>query len=236
MKARGSMLLDRGLTFELLEVAFRIATSDQPWEQQRRLLTVALRDHVSAQEAEGKTKKCLTRIWVNPPPEAAPMIAWVTRHAYVADDRRVLHLGAILGTFPFAGTVAAVIGRALALEGEVNASDVRRRVRGVWGDKASVDVAARKVYTTFKSLGVLAGGGRGPLVAAPRLPVPGPIALWVVHSLLLTRQAQAVADSDVDGAPELFWAALGQRSNGYPLVSRHTEGRGRTVWSGWDVR
>lgn len=231
MKARGSMLLDRGLTLELLEVAFRIATSDEPWEQQRRLLTVALRDHVSAQEAEGKTKKCLTRIWVNPPPEAAPMIAWATRNAYLADDRRVLHLAAILATFPFAGTVAAVTGRALALEGEVQAADVRRRVREVWGDKASVDVAARKVYTTFRSLGVLAGGGRAPIAAAPRLPVPAPIAMWVVHALLLTRQAQSVADGDLDGAPELFWAALGPRDNDYPLVSRHTEGRGRTVWS-----
>jgi hypothetical protein len=231
MRARGNMLLDRGLNLELLEVAFRIASSKEPWERQRRLLTVALRDHVSPQEAEGKTKKCLTRIWLNPPPEAAPMIAWGTEHAHLAGDRRILHLAAVLATFPFAGTVATVIGRALALEGEVQARDVRRRVREVWGDKASVDVAARKVYTTFKSLGVLVGSGREPMGAAPRLPVPAPIAVWVVHSLLLTRQTHAVADSDIDGAPELFWAALGQRKTGYPLLSRHTEGRGRAVWS-----
>lgn len=231
MKARGSMLLDRALTIELLDVAFRIASSDEPWEHQRRLLTVALRDHVSAQEAEGKTKKCLTRVWVNPPPEAAPMIAWAIKHASLAGDRRVLHLAAVLATFPFAGTVAAVIGRALALEGEVQAADVRRRVREVWGDKSSVDISARKVYTTFKSLGVIAGGGRDPIAAAPRLPVPAPLALWVVHALLLTRQAQSIADADLDSAPELFWVALGRRDNDYPLVSRHTEGRGRTVWS-----
>src|SRR6059058_6183936 len=99
MKPRGSMLLDRRLTLELLEVAFRIATSNEPWEQQRRLLTVALRDHVSAQEAEGKTKKCLTRVWLNPPSEAAPMIAWARDNVPVDIDRRVIHLGAVLATF-----------------------------------------------------------------------------------------------------------------------------------------
>lgn len=225
------MLLDRGLTIDLLDVAFRIATSGEPWAQQRQLLTVALRDHVSAQEAEGKTKKCLTRIWVNPPPEAAPMITWATEHTSLVGDRRLLHLAAVLATFPFAGTVAAVIGRALAFEGEVQAVDVRRRVREVWGDKASVDVAARKVYTTFKSLGVLTGGGRQPIIAGPRMTVPSSVGLWVVHALLLTRRTDAVADNDVNGAPELFWATMEGRCNGYPFLSRHSEGIGRVVWA-----
>ena len=73
---RYGMLLDRGLTFEQLEVARRVAVANTDPRTNRRQLTIALRDVVSDQEAEGKTKKCLTRVWLNPPSEAAEMIAW----------------------------------------------------------------------------------------------------------------------------------------------------------------
>ena len=88
-------------------------------------------------------------------------------------------------------------------------------MREVWGDKASVDVSARKVYTTFKSLGVLAGSGREPLVAAPRLRVPAPMTVWVVHALLLTRQTDAVADSDMKST-KMHHARIMR----WPVVSR----------------
>jgi hypothetical protein len=64
MSAGGSigMVLDRALNVDLLDVALRVETEHGGASDARRLLTVALRDHVSAQEAEGKTKKCLSRI------------------------------------------------------------------------------------------------------------------------------------------------------------------------------
>lgn len=56
------MLLDRGLTLEQLDLAYDIAVADPDPKTNRRRLTMALRDLVSEQEAEGKTKKCLTRV------------------------------------------------------------------------------------------------------------------------------------------------------------------------------
>jgi hypothetical protein len=50
------MVLDRALTPTLLDVALRVATESGESRDARRLLTVALRDHISAQESEGKTK------------------------------------------------------------------------------------------------------------------------------------------------------------------------------------
>ena len=70
------MLLDRGLTLEQLDLAYDIAREDPDPKTNRKRLTMGLRDVVSEQEAEGKTKKCLTRVWLNPPPEASEMIAW----------------------------------------------------------------------------------------------------------------------------------------------------------------
>ena len=70
------MLLDRDLTLDQLNLAYDIAVDDPDPKTNRRRLTIALRDLVSGQEAEGKTKKCLTRVWLNPPPEAEVMIRW----------------------------------------------------------------------------------------------------------------------------------------------------------------
>jgi hypothetical protein len=230
VKPRGPMIYDRGLTPDLLDVALRIANSGQPWERQRQLLTIALRDRVSAQEAGGKTKKCLTRVWINPPDEARMMITWAISHAQLAVDRRPLHLGALLATFPFFASVAGIIGRALRLEGQVEGGDVRRRTRDVWGDKSSVDVGARKVYTTLRSFGVLEGGTRAPLMPGKCVGVPDALAPWMIHALMLSRRVNSVADTEIVSAPELFWAGPMSRVDVYPYLARHTEGRQRRVW------
>jgi hypothetical protein len=224
------MILDRDLRLDLFEVALRVASDPSPESEKRKLLTVALRDYVSSQEAEGKTKKCLSRVWVSPPEKARDMIAWARNHPQLALDPRLLHLGALLATFPFVGGVTGVIGRATALDGRVEPAEVRRRARALWGDRSSIDVGARKVYTTLLRLGVLEGGGRGPLVRGAMLGAEGEMAAWTIHALLLTRGVTAVTDSELGAAPELFWTKLSRPGGGYPLLARHSESGHRGVW------
>ena len=225
------MILDRDLSADLFDVAFRVATADTKWAEKRKLLTVALRDHVSAQEAQGKTKKCLTRVWINPPVEAREMVTWGREHPQLARDRRVLHLGALLATYPFAGAVTAIVGRSLALDGQAQLVDVRRKARALWGDRPSIDIGARKTYTTLLRLGVLTGGGLAPLARGEILEVDGEVAGWLVHALLLTRGVSSVSDAELATAPELFWTKLGRPTCGYPLIERHNEGGRRVIWA-----
>jgi hypothetical protein len=228
----GGMILDRDLTPDLLDVALRIANADTCWADKRKLLTVALRDHVSVQEAQGKTKKCLTRVWVNPPSPAAGMIAWGRQHSQLASDRRLLHLGAVLATFPFAGSVAVVVGRALALDGQIAAVDVRNKIKAVWGDRSSVDIGARKAYTTFLRLGALTGGGSAPLTAGMTFEANSEMAAWLIHALMLTRCVTSINAAELAAAPELFWVTLARPDGGgYPLLERHNEGGRRVVWA-----
>jgi hypothetical protein len=224
------MILDRDLAPDLFDVALRVASGPTPWVDKRKLLTVALRDHVSAQEAQGKTKKCLTRIWVNPPPPAAQMISWGRDNQQLAIDRRLLHLGALLATFPFAGGIAALIGKALALDGHAEPADIRQRARAIWGDRPAIDIGARKTYTTLLRFGILTGGGRTSLARGEVFGADAEIAGWLIHSLLLTRGTPSVSDIDLVAAPELFWAKLGRPDGHYPLIVRHTEGGRRMVW------
>jgi hypothetical protein len=219
------MVLDRALTPELLDVALRIATEAGDSPDARRLLTVALRDHVSPKEAEGKTKKCLTRVWVHPPDPARDMIRWAVAMQALDVDRTVLHFGAILATFPFSGLVASIVGRQLHLEGAVEPRLVRAETTAVLGDRSTIDIGARKVVTTMRYLGLLEGPDGKPLLLGKQPVVPPPLNAWLMHALLLTRQVGAIGVDEPSRAFELVTVkAENGRPNGYPHLELHMEG------------
>lgn len=226
-KASYGMLLDRGLTLEQLELARHISILDPDLHSNRRRLTVALRDVVSDQEAEGKTKKCLTRVWLNPPPDAAEMIAWA-RIVDVPDlALPLLHFGAVLATFPFAGAVARVLGQHLLTDSRAEARQVRAEVRRSQGDRSSVDVAARKAYTTFRHLGVVEQTGQVLHAPAGAIQVPKLLAPWLSHAVLLTRQAESLPTTSLRNAPELLGIQIpGVMVRGYPHLETHSHAGG----------
>jgi len=223
------MVLDRALTPELLDVALRVATEAGDSRDGRKLLTVALRDHVSAQEAQGKTKKCLSRVWVHPPGASCEMIRWATGNHTFDPDRIVLHFVAILATFPFAGLVASIVGRQIHLDGAVEPRRVRTEARMVLGDRSTIDIGARKVVTTMRYLGLLEGPAGGPLHVGRQPVVPSALSAWVMHALLLTRQVGAVGADEPARAFELATVKVETSSvNSYPFLELHAEGN-RTV-------
>jgi len=222
------MVLDRALTPDLLDVAMLVAIDHGSSPDARRLLTIALRDHTSAQEAEGKTKKCLSRIWVAPPAPAEKMVRWALDHLDADPDRRILHLGAMLATFPFAGTVCGVVGRQLHVEGAVDPMAVRTQVCAILGDRSTIDVGARKVVTTLRYLGLLVPDGRR-LQASPNRPEASRELIgWLSHALLLTRQIESLAVDEATRAPELAVIRVPGSPQGdeYSLLETFSEGSG----------
>lgn len=222
------MIVDRALTPDLLDVSLRVATNAPDDPDARRLLTIALRDHVSAQEAKGKTKKCLSRVWVAPPERARPMIRWAIDHQAEAKDRPALHYGALLATFPFAGAVAAIVGRQLHLDGRVEPARVKAEVRAAHGDRSTIDVGTRKVLTTMRYLGLLDGPNGGPLTTGTQPGLSPAFSGWLLHALLLTRQVEAIATDEPPRAPELATLRVESVASDYPLLETHAE-NGRSV-------
>lgn len=223
MTSAYGMLLDRGLTLEQLELPRRVSIADPDLSSNRRRLTIALRDLVSDQEAEGKTKKCLTRVWLNPPTEASEMIAWARLFDCSSPVLPLLHFGAVLATFPFAGAVACVLGQHIQTDGRAEAAQVRVAVRRSLGDRSSVDVAARKVYTTFRNLGVVRQAGQVLESGIGPIDVPTSLGLWLSHAVLLTRQADSLPTTSLRNAPELLGIQLpGALSRDYPLLETHS--------------
>lgn len=197
------MLLDRDLSTELLELARQVSADDTDLRSSRRTLAVTLRDHVSDQEAEGKTKKCLTRAWLNPPDEASDVIAWGRVHVPARTALPVFHFGALLASFPFVGVVARTLGQHLRREGSIRAQDLRSEVKRIVGDRSSVDVAARKAYTTFRNLGLLDMEDHL-LRPAKSMPAAGDLSSWLFAAVLCSRQATESPLSTLLTAPELL--------------------------------
>jgi hypothetical protein len=223
------MIYDRALTPELLDVGLRVATKSGTSPDARRLLTVALRDHVSDQEAQGKTKKCLSRIWLQPPRAARPMIAWAVDHQQLDPTHTVIHLGALIATFPFAAAVTTIVGRHLQLDGQLDPRTVKAETRLRFGDRSTIDVGARKVLTTLRYLGLLAGPDGGPYRQGDQPVVPAELTAWITHAVLLARQATAVGTEEAARAPELALLKVPSGwSYDYPLLELHSEAS-RTV-------
>jgi hypothetical protein len=226
MSAGGSigMVLDRALTLELLDVALRVATEHRHDPSARKLLSVALRDFLTRQEAENKTKKVLTRVWVVPPEGAQPTIRWAIDHQDRFADRRALHFGALLATFPFFGSIAAAIGRQIRIEGAADRKSVRRHARTSFGEREFIDQGASKCLATMRNLALLEGGRDGPYVVGSRPQVPSELSGWFLHSLILTRQTESESVGELSRAPELSFLDLATTvTSTYPLIELHTE-------------
>lgn len=230
-QARTRRAPTRAMTLELLDDVYRVASLDQPLERRLELLTIALREHVTEREAKNQAKKMVTRIWLNPPEPAAPMIRWAIENPAEFPDHRVLHLGALLATTPFVASVLAHLGRSFALDEHPTVPDLRRRIVAVWGASTGTEEAVGKTITTLRRLRAVDGGGRKPVVPAQPIAATPIAATWLVHATILARELESIDTFDAARAPELFWVRDMTPSTDYPLLEIHTEGINRKVWA-----
>ena len=87
-----------------------------------------------------------------------------------------------------------------------------------------------KTVTSLRRLGVVDGGERRPVTRSPRLAPSPPAAAWLVHAVMLCRQAGSIGVRDAASAPELFWADQNTPDPDYPHLELHTEAANRQVW------
>jgi hypothetical protein len=222
------MILDRALNLDLLDVALRVATEHGDDPDAREWLTVALRDFVTPQEAENKTRKVLTRVWVVPPANARDMIRWGIDRQHEVTDRRALHYGALLATFPFFGSIAAAAGRQIHIDGAADRKSLRAIARSMFGEREFIDAGASKTLATMRNLALLDGPKEGPYGVGTQITVPPSFSSWFLHALALTRQAESVRVAELSRAFELTVVDVEPAASPYPLLEMHAE-NGSTV-------
>jgi hypothetical protein len=222
------MVLDRALTLDMLDAALRIATEHRKDPAARQFLAAALKDLVTPQEAENKTKHVLARVWLAPPASARSMIEWAIEHQDQFIDRRALHYGALLATFPFFGSIAAAVGRQISIDGAADRRTVRTHARVTFGQREFIDAGASKSLRTMKNLGLIDGLHDGPIHVAARPVVPAYLSSWFLHVLILTRQVGSANVGDLSHAFELSFLELVPGAPPYPFLELHAE-NGRSV-------
>jgi hypothetical protein len=229
--ARTPRALDRILTLPLLDDVYRVAAMDKSALERSELLTIALREHTSDADADNKMKKTVTRIWVNPPAPAAPMIRWALQHPEEFPDHRVMHAGAVLATVPYIGSVITQLGRLLALREAPTVVELRRRMVSQWGDSSTVQAGVGKTITSLRRLDIVTGGGREPIRPTTKLAATAIGSSWLIHAAMLAREVQSIDVHEALGLPELFWACVLHATADYPFLELHREGPNRRVWS-----
>ena len=132
--------------------------------------------------------------------------------------------------FPFVGSVLGQLGRSFALDQTLTVPDLRRRLVARWGETSTVRGAVGKTVTSLRRLGVVDGGGLHPVTRCPRLAASPLGAAWLVHAVMLCRQAGSIEVRDAAGAPEIFWADQTTPNPNYPHLELHTEALNRRVW------
>ena len=222
--------LDRALSLRLLETVHRIASLDVGTRERSAQLTIALRAHTTDADAETRLKWAVSRIWINPPRPATEMIRWAIDHPEHFPDRRIMHTGALMATIPFVGSTLSQLGRSFALDQTLTVPGLRRRLVARWGETSTVREAAGKTVTTLRRLGVVDGGGRQPVTRCPRHEASPLATAWLVHAVILCRQASSIEVRDAATAPELFWADQTTPDPDYPHLELHTEALHRRVW------
>jgi len=190
MSERRVIGFDRELRLEWLDaVASRAAAGDAP-EVVRPWLDEHLADVLGGKGRSGnrgKTVTVLTRIWVNVPLRCVPLRnrALGMLSAGDASDRLALHWAMASAVYPFFAEVVTVMGRLLALQGEVERQAVIRRVVETWGDRPAVSRGCRAVWHSVKGWGVLdEGSRRGLYTRRSGLPKPSPAVLGLLFDAL----------------------------------------------------
>jgi hypothetical protein len=153
MKPLPNIGFDRFIARSWLDLALAIAAGEREREELIRLLD----QDIIGIEARSKTSVILNRIWLSPHP---------TLVAYVADgvslyksnpniDTMALHWCMALRSHPLFSSIADSIGRLTKLHGEFTASQVLRRIKEQYGDRASVVRATAAVIQTLVAWGVI---------------------------------------------------------------------------------
>lgn len=136
MKPLPNIGFDRFIARSWLDLALAIAAGERERDELIRLLD----QDIIGLEARSKTSVILNRIWLSPHPTLA---------AYAADgvslyilnpniDTMALHWCMALRSHPFFASIADSIGRLIKLHGEFTSSQVLRRIKEQYGDRASV--------------------------------------------------------------------------------------------------
>ena len=208
--ARTTIGFDRTLDIEWLDATAARAARGQSTAEVREFLWRFLEDLVPGDtnsSGRGKTLTVLTRIWLAVPPGAGRLrdAALQCIGSATGEQKIAIHWAMVLGTHPFFYDVLANVGNLLILNGQVNRSQIKRRMTDTWGDRSTLERTIQHVLRSVGKWGLLSNGpDKGSLIAGSRrIPISDEIGRLLIHAVLLSH-ASALPLSQLNSHPALF--------------------------------
>jgi hypothetical protein len=123
-----------------------------------------------------------------------------------SQDHLAVHWGMMGVVYPFWGAVAAAVGKLAALQTEIQAAQIHRRMQEQFGERETVRVSTRRAFGSFVEWGVVKRGkGKQGYVLAPKRAVTDPkLAAWLVEALVRQSQNDLMPVNALSRAPGLF--------------------------------
>ena len=201
---------DRTIHIEWLDIAAaRVSRGELPTET-RKVLWDFLEDLVPGNtnnSGRGKTLTVLTRIWLTVPEQVEPLRDRALKCISAAngENRVAVHWAMVVATHPFFFDVATHVGKLLALHGQANRSQIKRRMTESWGDRSTLERTIQHVLKSMAQWGVLKPGlEKGSLVVASNpIRVSEEIAELLVHGVMLS-QGRGMSFSQLVSHPAIF--------------------------------
>jgi hypothetical protein len=201
---------DRTIHLEWLDMAAgRVSSGDAPLEV-RNALWHFLEDLVPGNtnnSGRGKTLTVLTRIWLTVPTKNEPLRASAIKCLSSAngENRVAVHWAMVIATHPFFFDVATHVGKLLALHGQANRTQIKRRMTESWGDRSTLERTIQHVLKSMAQWRVLRPGSeKGSLVLARKpIRVSEEIAELLVYGAMLS-QGRGMLLSQLVSHPAIF--------------------------------
>jgi hypothetical protein len=174
--------------------------------------------------AKKKTRTVLNRLWLEPRPD---LVEFADRGVQIyrdAPDTSVSALtwGMALGTYPFFGKVAEIVGRLTALQGDCTSAEVHRRMSEIFGEREGTRRMTNMVLQSQTSWGAIERLNNGKrIVRKNAIDLHGaPVATWLAEACLrYTGRTLPVAN--IDSNPIIYPFNLGG-STSYLLSKSRT--------------
>ena len=183
---------DRTIALEWLDAALaRALTGEAPEESAKALWEFldGIEPGATLQSSRGKTLTVLNRVWISVPEPAKPLKQAALRAVggTSGETRIAVHWAMVVGTHPFFFDVATHVGQLTKLHGQVNRSQLKRRMAETWGERSTVERAILRVVQSMEQWGVLRPGeDKGSVIGSGhRIAVKGELGQLLVHAVLL---------------------------------------------------
>jgi len=166
-------------------------------------------EHTGTRSSMSKVRSILMRIWVlqdDGLQELREDAYALYTHAK-GDEKLLLHWGLSGAAYPFFYQVAEHTGRLLSITREIRSRQVLRRLKERYGERSTLDYAARRVVRSFVEWGVLENSEKHAVISGtPKKSIeknPQLIA-WFMESLIRATGKQMIPFSSITTGPAVF--------------------------------